>query len=412
MKKCLALILALMLALGAIPAISLADSAKTELSFVRIGNDAAEKAYWEWVIQGFEAANPDIKILYDDAAIGEPMETKLNTMFASGSGPDLIGHGILSVAARVELGHYQAIDAYFDAWEGKDDLLPSVLANGTYKGHTYGLGYSVTPFVFAYRKDLFEAAGLDPEQPPTTWDQLAEYARKLTVKSGDEITQSGFCFPQTGGNMVEFDVFTFGNGGKFMDEDSNPTMDGPAQLEVLNYLSGLLPDVNMVYSNSETNPFVKGLAAMTLINNVALTSMLQDPEYAGKVGVALPPNNGVKGTFSGCNMLFIGRDCKNADAAFSFIEFALSQESTLERAKQLRIPVTRASLQAEFAALDPYNAARSECVENGTGMPRATWATTFQRIRNELVQAVLFGGADAQQSLTKAQEDLLFEIEG
>lgn len=412
MKKITALLLALLLCLSAMPAIVSAEGEPVELTFVRIGNDAGEKAYWEWVIAGFEAANPNIKIAYDDAAIGEPMETKLNTLFASGAGPDLIGHGILSVAARAELGHYQPINEYFDAWEGKEDIMPSVLANGTYKGNVYGLGYSVTPYVFAYRKDLFEAAGLDPEAPPTTWEELADYARKLTIKEGDEIKQSGFCFPMTGGNMVEFDVFVFGNGGKFMDADSNPTLNGDEKLEVLNYLNGFLPEVNMPYSNSEANPFVKGLAAMTLINNVALTSMLADPEYAGKVGIALPPNNGVAGTFSGCNMLFVGRDCKYTDEAFKFIEFALSKESAIERAKQIRIPVTRLSLVEEFQTMDPYNAARALCVQNGTGMPRATWATSFQKIRNELVQSVLFGGADAKTALDKAQDDLLFEIDG
>lgn len=413
MKRFTAICVACLLALTALAApAAMAAGEEIELSFVRIGADAAEKAYWEWVIAGFEAANPGVKIAYDEAAIGADMDTKLNTLFASGAGPDLIGHGILSVAQRVEMGHYLAIDEYFEAWEGKDDLLPSVLANGTYKGHVYGLGYSVTPYVFAYRTDLFEAAGLDPNAPPATWEQLAEYARLLTVKEGEQITQSGFCFPVAGGNMVEYDVFVYGNGGSFIDEDVMPTMNGEAQKEAFEFLTGFLPEVNIEYSNSETNPFVKGMAAMTLINNVALTGMLNAEEYAGKVGVALPPNNGVKGTFCGCNMLFIGRDCKYTDEAFAYIAYALSAESTLERARQTNIPVTRASLIEAFAAMDPFNPARAECVTYGTGMPRATWSTNFQTIRNQMVQNVLVGGMDIQQALDGAQAELLFEIEG
>ena len=412
MKRAAVWVLIAAFALFAPSAAPARGEGEVRLSFVRIGNDAPEKEYWEWVIADFEAANPGIYVQYDDAAIGEPIETKLNTLFASGAGPDIIGHGILSVAARVELGHYQAIDAYFEAWEGRDDIMPSVLQNGVYGGRVYGLAYSVTPYVFAYRTDYFEQAGLDPASPPKTWEELAEFARELTVVENGEIARSGFCFPMTGGNLVEFDVFVFGNGGRFMDADGNPTLDGGEKLEALEFLSELLPDVNLPYSNNETNPFVKGLAAMTLMNNVALTSMLNDPEYEGLVNIALPPDNGHPASFCGCNMLFIGRDCKNNDEAFAFIGHALSKDALLERTRQTKIPVTRLSLVEQFQAIDPMNAARSLCVEYGVGMPRATWATQFQRVRNELVQSALFGGADIGEALSKAQSDLLFEIDG
>lgn len=408
MKKFFALMLALLLVLGC--ASAMAESETIELTFQRIGSDAAEHEYWNWVIEAFEVENPNIKIVYDDGAIGADMETKLNTLFAAGDGPDLIGHGILSVASRVEQGHYKSIDSYFQNWEGKDNLMSSVLANGTYKGQVYGIGYSTTPFVFAYRSDLLEAANLSV---PTTWEELAETARALTQKNENgEITFSGFCFPSAGGNLVELDVFVFGNGGKYMDDDSNPTLTGDEKVEAIEFLQNLLPDVNIAYSSSDTNPFVKGQAAMTLINNVNLASMMEEgSDYYGKVGIALPPHNGTPATFSGCNMLFISRDCEHMDEAWSFIEFAMSEESTLKRAEICNIPVTLSSLADEFIAMDPWNAVRVECVENGIGMPRASWSVNFQTVRNELVQNVLFGTMDAADALADAQDTLEFEMD-
>lgn len=407
MRKLISLLIVLTMVLMVMPAMA---EAPVELTFQRIGSDAAEHEYWSWVIDAFEAENPDIKILYDDAAIGADMDTKLNTLFAAGDGPDIIGHGILSVATRVEQGHYQPIDSYFESWDGKDDLMESVLANGTYKGHVYGIGYSTTPYVFAYRTDLFEEAGLSV---PTTWDELAETARALTIKNDNgEIIQSGFCFPSAGGNLVELDVFVFGNGGVYMDADSNPTLTGDEKVEAIKFLQDLLPDVNIAYSNSDTNPFVKGQAAMTLINNVALTSMIAEgSEYEGKVGIALPPNNGTEATFSGCNMLFIGRDCENTDAAWKFISYVMSSESTLKRAEMCRIPVTLSSLKDAFIEMDPFNAVRVNCVEHGIGMPRAVWSVNFQSVRNALVQDVLFGDLDVAEALQQAQETLEFEMD-
>lgn len=384
---------------------------KVTLKFVRIGNDAAEATYWKRLIADFTVKNPDTVIEYDDAAIGEPMETKLNSMFSAGLGPDIIGHGIMSVAARVEAGHYKPVTAAFNAWEGKDDIMPSVLANGTYKNEVYGLAYSTTPFIFAYRKDLFTAAGLDPEQPPRNWADLKSYAEKLTIKdSNGQITQSGFAFPKSAGNFVEFDTLVFGNGGLFYDAQGNPTLNTADKIETLEFLAGFVNDVGIPFNSNETNPFVAGTAAMTLINNVALTPMLKNADYAGKIGIAIPPSNRQPASFSGCNMLFVGGDCKSPDEAFTFISFALTKEEVLTRAKELNIPVTRQSQVDAFIALDPMNAVRAECVAKGVGMPRTTWAATFQTIRNEMVQQVLYGQVSAAEAAATAQMDLEDEI--
>ena len=381
------------------------------LKFVRIGNDAAEATYWKRLIGDFNQANPGIKVEYDDAAIGEPMETKLNSMFSAGLGPDIIGHGILSVAARVEAGHYQPITTYFNSWEGKDDLMAAVLANGTYKNEIYGLAYSTTPFIFAWRKDFFSDAGLDPEKAPQNWEELESFSRQLTKKdAAGQITQSGFAFPRSAGNFVEFDTLVFGNGGLYYNDQGEPTLNTPDKVETLEFLAGFVNDVGIPFNSNETNPFIAGTAAMPLINNVALTPMLKNEAYAGKVGIALPPANKTPATFSGCNMLFVGGDCKQPDEAFQFIAYALTKEEVLTRAKELGIPVTRQSQVDAFIALDPMNAVRAECVAKGVGMPRATWSTTFQKIRNDLVQQVLYGKMNAADALAQAQADLEADI--
>jgi len=416
MKKRLSLLLILGLLLPVLLTTSCQTAEQTSdktvaLKFVRIGNDAAEATYWKRLIGDFNQANPGIKVEYDDAAIGEPMETKLNSMFSAGLGPDIIGHGILSVAARVEAGHYQPITTYFNSWEGKDDLMAAVLANGTYKNEIYGLAYSTTPFIFAWRKDFFSDAGLDPEKAPQNWEELESFSRQLTKKNAaGQITQSGFAFPRSAGNFVEFDTLVFGNGGLYYNDQGEPTLNTPDKVETLEFLAGFVNDVGIPFNSNETNPFIAGTAAMTLINNVALTPMLKNEAYAGKVGIALPPANKTPATFSGCNMLFVGGDCKQPDEAFQFIAYALTKEEVLTRAKELGIPVTRQSQVDAFIALDPMNAVRAECVAKGVGMPRATWSTTFQKIRNDLVQQVLYGKMNAADALAQAQADLEAEI--
>ena len=407
-KRILIIILALLMPLAFAGCAGSGDNDEIVLNFLRLGNDEAEKQFWLEVIADYEADHPGVKINYDDAAIGDAMEVKLTSGFTSNSGADIIGHGILSIAGRAEAEQYIPLTDYYNSWSEKGDLLSSLVDLGSYKGELYGIAYMPTPYVFAYRTDLFAEAGLDG--PPTTWSELAEYAKKLTVTENGRITRAGFAFPTSGGNMVEFDVFAFGNGGRFADADANPTLDTPQNLGALQFVSSLVNEVSIPYNNNETNPFMAGNAAMTLIDNVKLSTMFTS-EYADKIAIAVPPSNegNTQMTFSGCRMLFIGKDCKNPDAAFEFIKYAVSSDVVLKRAKELNVPVVLSSLEKTYAELDKFNQVRVDCVANGVGMPVTTWSTMFQTVRNEMVQSVI-GGTDPAEALTKAQAKLETEI--
>lgn len=380
-----------------------------ELNFLRLGNDEAEKQFWLEVIADYEATHENVKINYDDAAIGDAMDIKLTSGFTSNSGPDIIGHGILSVASRVEAEQYLPITELYNNWSEKDDLMSGLVDLGTYGGEIYGLAYLPSPYVFAYRTDLLKEAGFD--RPPQTWAELEEYARALTVVEDGRITRAGFAFPTSGGNMVEYDMLAFANGGRFADADGNPTLNTEANLEALQFIQSFIGDVSIPYNNNETNPFMAGNAAMTFIDNVKLAPMFSDPEYKDKIAIAMPPaNEGHESmTFSGCRLLFIGKDCKNTAAAFDFITYAVSKDVVLKRAEDLKVPVVLNSLLDEYAALGEYNDVRAQCVSNGIGMPITTWSTTFQKLRNELLQEVLNGG-DPAAVLAGAQEKLEQEI--
>ena len=95
------------------------------LTFLRLANDEAEAVFWAEVIESYQELHPNVKIEYDDAAIGDDMDVKLTSLFAANAGPDIIGHGIMSIASRVEAGQYTSISEYFDGWEGKDDIFPA-----------------------------------------------------------------------------------------------------------------------------------------------------------------------------------------------------------------------------------------------------------------------------------------------
>lgn len=64
-----------------------------------------------------------------------------------------------------------------------DDFLPAVLSYYTHEGNLYSMPFNSSSPIFFYNKDIFAAAGLDPEKPPTTWQEVEEYSRQI-IASG------------------------------------------------------------------------------------------------------------------------------------------------------------------------------------------------------------------------------------
>jgi len=81
-----------------------------------------------------------------------------------------------------------------------------------------------------WNKDLFQAAGLDPERPPQTMEAMVEYANRLTVRDGDgELKQVGFipdfARPHTELYVRMFGGTLLGDGGAKLQVDSQPVLD-------------------------------------------------------------------------------------------------------------------------------------------------------------------------------------------
>lgn len=82
--------------------------------------------------------------------------------------------------------------------------------------HVWALPYNNLVMVLLYRKDLFAQAGLNPDRPPNDWDELLDYARRLTVP---QRRQYGLGL----GDILSFSTYTFlvSNGGRAVEQDAD-----------------------------------------------------------------------------------------------------------------------------------------------------------------------------------------------
>ena len=122
-------------------------------------------------------------------------EEKLLPALTSSSPPDILilGGGDLVKSWAAEGLVAELSDAIQSGGVDMADIFPAPLAQCEQAGKHYCLPWGTDLYALFWNKDLFEAAGLDPEKPPTTMEELAEYADKLTIVGDDgKVEQVGF----------------------------------------------------------------------------------------------------------------------------------------------------------------------------------------------------------------------------
>lgn len=154
---------------------------KQKLVFLRAGTEDYKKEAFMKMIEGFEKEHPEYEVEYQEAPWGDDFETKLNTGFASGTAADVIHYSLSSIGARVPMGQYECLDDYVADWGDMADFYDSVIESGSIGGKVYGIPYTPDARMFAINTELFEKAGLNPDNPPSTWEELKEAHEKLLV---------------------------------------------------------------------------------------------------------------------------------------------------------------------------------------------------------------------------------------
>ncbi len=229
MKKILVLLLSLLTAMSLFAGGS-AEKAESEQVTIKVANYAVlEQGYipfWEGVKEGFEAKYPNYKIEWVTAPYGEIVNQVIN-MAGGGDRVDVIFSESSWVPGFEDAGLAAPVDEVLSA-DFIKDIYPSVLADFEINGKAYGVPLYVTPFVLYYNKDLFAQAGLDPNTPPTTYDEMLKYAEKLSQlkdKNGNKV----YAFGQTtasvaiSGTALTAMVFNFG--GEVLDANGNLSCD-------------------------------------------------------------------------------------------------------------------------------------------------------------------------------------------
>ena len=114
----------------------------------------------------------------------------------------------------------------------------------TYKDHIYALPFDTDTRALWYNKDIFTEAGLDPEKPPQTLDELKQTAAKLTTKGGGEqITRFGF-HPYY--DQMWLYTWGFAFKGEFQDPQTKKiTFSDPNNVKAMEYMKAWADEIGV-----------------------------------------------------------------------------------------------------------------------------------------------------------------------
>jgi sn-glycerol 3-phosphate transport system substrate-binding protein len=275
--------------------------------------------------------------------------------------------------------------------------------NGFYKafmlnsqtgGKTWGIPFQRSTIVLYWNKEAFKAAGLDPNKAPATWAEMAEMAKKLTVRdAAGKVTQYGVQIPASGFPYWLFQGLVIPNGVALANDPGNAVrFDDPAVVEALQYWvdlgkQGVHPP-GIVEWGTTPKDFFERKVAMIWTTTGNLTNVRSNAKF--DFGVAMLPAGKKRGSPTGGGNFFISKKATPAqqEAAFRFAKWMTQPERA-----------ARWSMDTGYVAVSEAAYATEALKKYGAEFPPALVA------RDQLPHALAEFSTHDNQRVTKALND-------
>lgn len=332
MKKFLAILTAsiLLLTMG----LGLAASAEelsgtvTMWSFPLSTDDVA---LFDPIIKAFNDQYPNVTIDIQHLPWNGRYE-KMLTAIAGGEAPNVVYLNDFQVPLFAATDNLTPISDLYTREELEAMYTEGSLSALSYNGELYALPILQNSLGYLYNVDLFVEAGLDPENPPETWEELKDAAAKLTkTDENGEIVQAGIRFDLNRPSPIASIMnYVWQAGGNILDENNNVIVDSEQNVKALNFLKSLFDEGYIQKSNITGGgfEFASGKVGIELeIEPNKVSQVVKaNPDLNFKVGPILTGDKKIGYVSVGSYALF--SKAENRDAAIAWVKFLTNKENT------------------------------------------------------------------------------------
>lgn len=293
-------------------------------------DDAAKKQLADRVA-AFEDEYPGITVETEDY---EWRNSTFTTQLAGGTLPNVFEIPLTDGKTLIENGQLADIDALVRALPYGEDFNAKLLANGQDDAGTIFAvpAKSIYAVALHYNRDLFEQAGLDPDDPPTTWDEVRAAAKTIHDETGVAgyatmaLDASGGWQLAAGANSRGGVIETAEGDGAY-----TATLDDPAVAEHLEWLKALRWEDDSLLARADLGwgeinaAFAGGEVAMYTSGSDVYNALVEgngvDAEWG--YGLTAIPTTGDGGALTGGTLAAVRKDSTDAekDAAVKWIDW-------------------------------------------------------------------------------------------
>jgi len=290
-------------------------------------NGSAPQSVIDGVNADFKAKHPNVTVNVEIQQWSD-VGTKLDTAFAGSTPPDVMELGNTLVAKYAAAGALQDIGSKKSSYDNSGTWLQSLTDSCTFAGKLYCVPYYAGSRAIIYRKDLFDAAGV---QPPTSLDGLLTIGKTLMAKNSADPNFSALYYPGKYWYAALPFVWDFGgdiattSGSKW--SDSLNSANAQQGLTTLNSLVTSLSKADKTGDEAKQDAaFAQGHIAMIVANGwevgVITDPKAGDPTLKDKLGVFPIPSHNAGQTapvFLGGSDLGIAAKSKNQALANEWV---------------------------------------------------------------------------------------------
>lgn len=336
--------------------------AKVEIEFWQYYYES-KKLLVDDLIKEFEAENPDITVKHQTFPYDSFIQ-KVATSVPAGRGPDVVTLYYGWFPTWISSGYLQPLPEDKISYEEIENEFFPMVQSARFGGKYYGIPTAVRTLSLFWNKDLFKAAGLDPEKPPTTWEEFVEYAKATTKRDADgKLEVAGYAFNVLGQDHHWFrECLLRQNNAPNMSEDGRQVLwnTTPEGYETWQWFTDIvkthrISDLSFFPDNPFT-PFELGRAAMLVDGSFRVAKLRAAIEKGINAGVAVLPAHKSPATFASYWVHGITKNAQGEklEASIKFLKFLTGEKAMkawLERVGEL--PARKALLDDPAITEDP-----------------------------------------------------------
>ncbi len=364
------------------------------------------------LVSEFNATHKNLQVKLTLTSINDDV-TSLATSIRAGDPPDVVGLNDIDTPTFTREGAFMNLTPYINKLPYKSDLSPGHIGLATYNGQEYGVPYWADLSVLWYNKTLFKEAGLNPNNPPTTYAQILSDAQAIN-KLGHGI--SGFTFAGDCQGCLGFTVqpgiwadgsyLTSGGVG-----NQTATISGNTALENALTLYQQIWSQHLVPDNDRTDDgttwgqdFAAGKIGIMPGGYGQVVDLVKPSQLGSEfMDTPLPGDNGGYSTFDGGDDFVIPSAAKNASGAWEFIQWVLQTQQQDQYPALGATPIRTDVLTPAFSAANPEDAVALKALAKGYAPVTLVYDQMFNQAGGPWFQMFTTAVYDGNMSLALEQ---------